>query len=147
MRCAITARPLKLYQIPHRVQQIMSNESTPILAGSIPAFEMFMTSWEMLAERNPRLQRWIEIGLSWARKYYMRMDDTHAYVVSMCKDHIFSIERIILTCVHLLVLNPAVRMTWIRKHWDPEYVRKAEDMIKATVSAARKQYIDMNDPI
>jgi len=56
-----------------------------ILAGAIPAFEMFMTSWECLAEKHPRLKPWINIGLEWASTYYSRMDGTKSYIISMCK--------------------------------------------------------------
>jgi len=44
-----------------------------------------MTEWEQLGEDNPKLRSWTEIGLKWAKKYYVRMDDTEAYVVTMCK--------------------------------------------------------------
>ena len=63
----------------------MSSETNPVLAGSIPAFEMFMTSWEYLAGKHPRLKPWIDIGLKWATTYYSRMDLTKAYIISMCK--------------------------------------------------------------
>jgi len=29
---------------------VMSGETTPVLSGVIPAFEMFMSTWEDLAE-------------------------------------------------------------------------------------------------
>jgi len=32
-------------QIPNLLQQIMSSETNPVLSGTIPAFEMFMTAW------------------------------------------------------------------------------------------------------
>ena len=31
----------------------MSGESSPILSGTIPVFETFMTSWEEIAEKHP----------------------------------------------------------------------------------------------
>ena len=84
--------------IPHIAQQTMSKEKTPILSGAIPAFEMFMTSWEQLAERIPRLRPHLDEGLKWALKYYERMDRTDAYIIAM-------------------LLNPSVRTSWIKKHW------------------------------
>jgi hypothetical protein len=63
----------------------MSSESTPVLSRAISGFEMFMTEWEEMAEQHERLRPWINTGLKWAKKYYIRMDDTDAYVVSMCK--------------------------------------------------------------
>ena len=63
----------------------MSSDANPVLAGSIPAFELFMTSWERLPEKHPRLKSWIDIGLGWAHEYYSRMDLTDAYIISMGK--------------------------------------------------------------
>ena len=75
---------MELYvQVPHKVQQTMSREETPVLAGTLPAFEMFMTTWELLGEKHVRLKPFIDIGLEWARKYYCRMDQTRAYIVTM----------------------------------------------------------------
>jgi hypothetical protein len=48
----------------------MSSDTNPVLAGSIPAFEIFMTSWERLAERHPQLKGWIDVNLGWANQYY-----------------------------------------------------------------------------
>ena len=64
---------------------VMSGETTPILAGSIPAFEMFMSSWEQLLEKHPRLSQWIDIGMAKAAEYYTQMDRTSAYIMSMCE--------------------------------------------------------------
>ena len=63
----------------------MSSDSNPVLAGTIPAFEKFMTAWERLADKHRRLKPWIEIGLDWATTYYSRMDRTNAYVIAMGK--------------------------------------------------------------
>jgi hypothetical protein len=61
----------------------MSGESTPILSNTIPAFELFMTSWEQLAAKHPRLKPWIEIGLAYATTYYAHMDHTSSYIIAM----------------------------------------------------------------
>jgi hypothetical protein len=63
----------------------MSDESTPILSGAIPAFEMFMTTWEKLSQENRHLEEFIQKGLDWAYKYYTRMDRTRAYIIAMRK--------------------------------------------------------------
>lgn len=63
----------------------MSFESTPVLSRAISSFEKFMTEWENLGKQHELLRPWTEIGLRWAEKYYVRMDDTDAYVVTMCK--------------------------------------------------------------
>jgi hypothetical protein len=32
------------------------------------------------------------------------------------------------------VLNPVIRMAWIRKHWSDYYVKKATEIVKSLVS-------------
>ncbi len=46
---------------------------------------MLMTEWERLGDQYHVLKPWTEISLHWAKKYYIQMDDTEAYVVTMCK--------------------------------------------------------------
>ena len=110
--------------VPHAAQQTMSKESTPILSGSIPAFEMFMSSWEQLAEKIPRLKPFIDEGLKWAFKYYERMDRTDAYIVAM-------------------TINPAVRTSWIKKHWGADCLEKAE----ITFRDLMQEYRDRAKPV
>jgi hypothetical protein len=65
------------------VQQVMSSESSPVLSGAIPAFEMFMTRWEEVGNLFEETKAWVEVGLTWAKTYYNRMDCTQAYIVAM----------------------------------------------------------------
>ncbi|KAI9433686.1 hypothetical protein BJY52DRAFT_1336773 [Lactarius psammicola] len=46
---------------------------------------MLITEWERLGDQYHVLKPWTEIGLHWAKKYYVRMDNTEAYIVTMCK--------------------------------------------------------------
>lgn len=63
----------------------MSREKTPVLGGAVYAFEMFMSSWEKLIKKNPRLEKLVQPGLDLAYKYYGRMDNSRAYVIAMCQ--------------------------------------------------------------
>ncbi|KAJ7446306.1 hypothetical protein FB451DRAFT_1412336 [Mycena latifolia] len=65
----------------------MSSKNTPILAATIPAFELFISSWEsMLADFDLEEENIVEIitpGLDIARKYYNKFDNTDAYITAM----------------------------------------------------------------
>jgi len=63
----------------------MSSESRPRLGSAVSHLELFMTAWESKANKTPRLRPYIDVGLKWAKKYYKCMDNTHAYVVAMCR--------------------------------------------------------------
>ena len=67
------------------VLQTMSSESMPVLCGAVTSFELLMTKWERLGEEHQELQYWTQISLAWAQKYYKRMDNTDAYVITMCE--------------------------------------------------------------
>jgi len=121
------------YQVPHKVQQVMSGETTPILASVIPTFKLFMTQWEDLSKKHSTLTPWINIGLRYVMKYYGRMDQTRSYIITMGESFrimiVISIWR-----RYVQVLNPTIHMSWIRAHWGLQYISKAEQAIKDTVS-------------
>jgi hypothetical protein len=70
-------------QVPHSFLQATSAETTPTLSHAIINFEKFITEWEEIGD-DVCLKPWTDIGLTWAKKYYVRMDDTEAYVLAMC---------------------------------------------------------------
>ncbi|KAG6913813.1 hypothetical protein DXG01_004138, partial [Tephrocybe rancida] len=64
--------------------QVMSKEKNLVLAGALPTMERFLEGWEHLAEAEPRLRPLIKRGLHCAQTYYSRMDDTDAYIITLC---------------------------------------------------------------
>jgi len=62
----------------------MSSEQFPRLGCTVLTFELVMTAWENLANGTPCLQPYLSVDLEWAKKYYVQMDNTHAYIVAMC---------------------------------------------------------------
>jgi hypothetical protein len=72
---------------PIRFLTMYSSELTLILSGAIPTFKIFMSAWEQLAKRHAYLRPWINIGLSYAYKYYKCMDQTHSYIIVMGKSY------------------------------------------------------------
>lgn len=67
----------------------MSAEETPLLAGVIPTFEIFITGWETMMGSRPHLATIIQPGLDAANKYYSRTDLSKAYIIGMCKSIIW----------------------------------------------------------
>ena len=113
----------------------MSRERTPVLCGAIPTLEMLMTSWERMHIDHPRaaaIKHHTDIALYWATKYYNKMDETDAYVISMCTLPLLSLT----SCSNIVphsVLNPSQRLRWIRRHWDANFIATAEQTVKDVV--------------
>ena len=91
-----------------------------------------MTKWERLTEQHNILKPWVDIGLCWATKYYVQMDDMEAYIVTMCKVSNLTGHHLLLTLI--LVLNPAIRMSWIQNQWEAKYIWSLRDIILKLVS-------------
>lgn len=103
----------------------------PVLSRAIVHFEMLMTEWENLGKQHNILKPWTDIGLEWATKYYIRMDDTEVYVVTMCK---FLSLSALPPHLNPIVLNPAIRFTWIQRHWGTRYIQSSKETILKLVS-------------
>jgi hypothetical protein len=108
----------------------MSKEKTPVLSGSIPAFEMMITAWSKLSATQPRLKPFVDIALSWAEKYYAKTHRTKAYIIAMCKHGYLFVSY---NAEFHLVINPSVRLSWMKKHWSAARVKAAEKIILETV--------------
>ncbi|TFK58783.1 hypothetical protein BDN72DRAFT_781593, partial [Pluteus cervinus] len=106
-----------ILSIPHGVQQTMSKEKTPVLAGVVPTFEVTMTALERLGQQNPQLTRYTDVAVEYFKKYYNRLDNTPAYVIAM-------------------FLNPNVRLEWIQAHWERDYINDAINHIKDAVGCS-----------
>lgn len=63
----------------------MSGESTPLLSGAVPAFELLIISWKNIVEKAAHLKPIVDIGLTWADTYAGKMGETMAYAVAMCQ--------------------------------------------------------------
>ncbi|KAJ7622680.1 ribonuclease H-like domain-containing protein [Mycena rosella] len=103
-----------ILQQPHTIQTIMSSENTPILAGTVPAFELFISAWEaMKADPDPAQENVASIispGLTIAKNYYKKLEESNAYIIAM-------------------FINPCIRMEWIKKNWLPTDQVKARKII------------------
>jgi hypothetical protein len=117
------------------VHKLLSGEQTPLLAGVIPVFEVFLTGWEKLARKRKNLAPFIQCGLDRANEYYNRLDKSNAYVVAMGKYFIYNMQCTtpdrFMICQ---VINPSVRMSWITNNWEDHWASKAARMMKDLVS-------------
>ncbi|KAJ7208540.1 hypothetical protein GGX14DRAFT_395690 [Mycena pura] len=77
-----------ILQQPHGVQTVMAAENTPMLAITIPAFELFVNTWRTMCDDEElvaqNVTQFIEPGLAVADKYYNKLSDTDAYLIAMC---------------------------------------------------------------
>ncbi|KAJ6537028.1 hypothetical protein B0H19DRAFT_1079405 [Mycena capillaripes] len=69
-------------------------ENTPVLAGALPAFELFVDSWKTMVKDTDLIKenvvQFIKPGLTIAKKYYNRFDDTDSYIIAMSRDIIIA---------------------------------------------------------
>src|SRR5262245_28416962 len=102
-------------QVPHAFQQRLSAETTPTLCDAIPAFEAMKRVWNEQKVQMPNTAPIIDAGLQKLEEYRERADLVPAFVLAMGKHHfIFLFDS--LNTDELLVINPTIKLEWIRKH-------------------------------
>ncbi|KAF9225639.1 hypothetical protein BS17DRAFT_879002 [Gyrodon lividus] len=106
-------------EIPHATQQTMSGESLPLLSYAILLFEAIIVQWDHLRRSAPHCAPFIDVGLTTARNYYHRMGRINAYAITM-------------------LVDPAVRLSWIEAHWTQDDVTKVRQVVLKLMSDHRK---------
>jgi hypothetical protein len=101
-------------QVPHAFQQRLSSDMTPTLCDAIPAFEAMKSIWNKQKVEMPDVAHIIDAGLKKLDEYRERADLVPAYVGAMSMCNVLSL--ISLFDVHLLVVNPALKLQWFQKH-------------------------------
>ena len=74
----------------HQVQHKLVGDRLPVLVYAIPIFELFMSNWEKLANKQRHLKLFIDKGLHFTYIHYQKMDRTKAYVIYMCEYSLIS---------------------------------------------------------
>jgi hypothetical protein len=110
----------------------LSGDQTPLLAGVIPVFEIFISGWEKLKKKRVHLAPFIQPGLDSACDYYSRTDFSKAYIIAMCTS-----PKLFLSLSptdNISVINPSIRMSWIVNNWEKKWMDNAVNLIKELVS-------------
>jgi hypothetical protein len=58
-----------ILRIPHRAQELLSYEHTPVASHAIPVYETLIAAWESLKSHFPHLSSSIDCGISKIREY------------------------------------------------------------------------------
>lgn len=119
-------------QVPHRSQMKLAAEKSPSLCDFIAEIETIMTEWENMSETYPETSEAIKEGCDKIIKYYNKLDDCNAYVISMCESRLLSI--LYFQCLLDLVLHPCHRFKWIEANWGGKYDINAKLLLEETVS-------------
>jgi hypothetical protein len=120
----------------------MSSENTPILAATIPAFELFISSWgSMMSDidlEEENISEIISPGLAIAKKYYDKFDNTDAYIIAMCE--LIWLNVSFCTNSSGKVINLSIRLEWIKKNWSTADQEHAKQIILAKVSSLKPNF-------
>ena len=88
----------------------MSAENTPVLAGALPTFELFIDLWKTIVKDvdlfKENVVQFIKPGLTITKKYYNWFGDTDAYIIVMCMCS--ASNQHVTLMPDLLVINPSI---------------------------------------
>ncbi|QRV92764.1 AC9 transposase [Ceratobasidium sp. AG-Ba] len=103
---------LSVLTLAHNAQELLSAEKTPTLALAFPVYETVIEAWDQLCIAIPELSYAITCGISKIRKYIDQTQGASVHALSM-------------------IVNPALKLSWIQEHWTPAQASQAEATIKS----------------
>lgn len=123
----------------------MCGERSPLLGGTIPAYETFVHQWKHLSSSPacPQVGAFILEGLPTATKYHSLMRHNKTYTYAMCEFHSHLIA--VRTNSFVKVVDPCIRFSWITKHWTSD-VEPAKLDILNKVGVSTFAFIYIADP-
>ncbi|KAG1843845.1 hypothetical protein C8R48DRAFT_564215, partial [Suillus tomentosus] len=98
----------QIIEVPHAAQELLASERTPTLSMALPAYELLQTKWTELKGTIWELAYYIEIGLDKLANYICQGRKTRIYALAM-------------------IINPSLKLEWMKVHWDASDVRKARE--------------------
>jgi hypothetical protein len=131
--CRVLCDIYYLLRVPHRAQQLLSSEHTPVASHAIPVYEMLVKTWQSLKLSFPHLSYCIDAGIFKIRSYIVHTRKSQVLTLSMGKCYFFFIQTVYLQYV-MPVLHPGMKFDWISRNWSPEESDDARDWLVNSVS-------------
>lgn len=121
-----------LQQVPHAFQQLLSEDKTPSLGKTLPAFEALKRKWEELGIKYPAIDHVIQPGLEKLQNYRELADVVPAYVMAMGKKNDNYLTSASLN-IPSSVLSPSERLVYYEQH-DPTNLASTKQLFIEVVS-------------
>jgi hypothetical protein len=105
----------------------LSNEEFATCSRVLPMLELLMLEWEEFLE-DPEFEPVhdaLRAGISLLEKYYCQSDDTDAYFIAHGGFYLF--------LTSILVLDPILKLEYLKATWDQEYLDIGLEQLRAHV--------------
>ncbi|KIO17968.1 hypothetical protein M407DRAFT_32366 [Tulasnella calospora MUT 4182] len=109
----------QVLKVAHLAQQALSSERTPTLSSVLRAYELIVQGWELLSSRLPNLKHAISAGLAKIRTYEQKSRQNQMFILA-------------------IVLNPSMKLKWIKDKWGAEEAAKARAAVRSSMLAYRR---------
>jgi len=83
IECGLMDKEWEVLNPAAKIQQAMSYEKTPVLAGAVPALHILIIKWHEMSEQSTRMADLIAPGLVHLEKYLASMKESPAYIITM----------------------------------------------------------------
>ncbi|KAJ6614513.1 ribonuclease H-like domain-containing protein, partial [Mycena sp. CBHHK59/15] len=108
----------RFLQVLHLVQEIVSAEKTPTLSYVLPLYEQLIIILKDLAKELPKLSLGINATIRKLEEYFHMSRRTKLYGLAM-------------------VLNPTIKLQWLRENWSSEDADAMAATASETVKSSR----------
>lgn len=119
----------QILEIPHKCQELLAGEKTPILSLALPVYETLVLMWKKLAKEILELSHYIGLGIAKIMEYVSKGRRSRIYALAMSTANLLTA---LLFTEHLpqAVINPRIKFKWIEEHWSATEAADAEKWMK-----------------
>ncbi|KAF7330238.1 putative AC transposase [Mycena venus] len=108
-------------QVPHLVQEIVSGEQAPTLSYVLPLYEQLIVMLKNLVKDLDKISIGINAAIRKLEEYLNLSRRTRIYALAM-------------------VLNPTIKLQWLRENWSAEDANAAKNWVRAAMLEYRKEH-------
>ncbi|CDO76288.1 hypothetical protein BN946_scf184917.g4 [Trametes cinnabarina] len=107
--------------IPHRVQELLSADQSPTASMVLPAYEELLDLLKLARSKYPKISHAIDASIAVLERYMGYTRQNRVYALAM-------------------MINPAVKISWLKRNWNAEEVQAAESwMIEAMLAYCTRE--------
>ncbi|TEB22971.1 hypothetical protein FA13DRAFT_1640449 [Coprinellus micaceus] len=102
-------------EIPHSIQEGVSADKTPTLPVALPAYEQLLTVLRVFKSAEPEIAHGVQAAIDKLNEYFQKTRSARVYEIAM-------------------IVNPTIKLEWLKKNWSESEVESAKETMITAVS-------------
>ncbi|TEB38655.1 hypothetical protein FA13DRAFT_1620370 [Coprinellus micaceus] len=102
-------------EIPHSIQEGVSADKTPTLPVALPAYKQLLAVLRVFKSAEPEIAHGVQAAIDKLNEYFQKTRSAQVYEIAM-------------------IVNPTIKLEWLKKNWSESEVESAKETMITAVS-------------